>query len=68
MLKLFFYSRLPQFEVEFLSIAGRAHTHSAHTLTEFNVLRTDRLGRIDQKDGRLYVFRPTADSLDLFLA
>jgi hypothetical protein len=59
---------LPQFQVEFLSISGRAHTHSARTLTEFNVLRTQLTSRIDHEDGRLYVFRPTACGRDLFLA
>jgi hypothetical protein len=58
----------PQFQVEFLSIPSRAHSHSAHTLTEFNVLRTQLLGRIDDDDGRRYVFRPTESGRDLFLA
>jgi hypothetical protein len=56
----------PQFQVEFLSIPGRAHTHCAQTLTEFNVLRTKLLGRIHREDGRLYVFRPTEIGCDRF--
>jgi hypothetical protein len=57
----------PQFEVEFLSIPGRAHTHTAQTLTEFNVLRTQLNSPIDHEDGRLYVFQATAGGRDLFL-
>jgi hypothetical protein len=57
----------PQFQVEFLSIPGRAHTHSARTLIEFNVLQTPLGRRIDHKAGRLYVFRSTASGRDLFL-
>jgi hypothetical protein len=58
----------PQFQVEFLSISGRAHTHTAQTLTEFNVLQKPLKSRIDHEDGRLYVFRPTESGRDLFLA
>jgi hypothetical protein len=59
---------LPRFQVDFLSIAGRAHARRTHTLTLFNVLQTRLDGRIDHGTGRLYVFRPTADGRDLFLA
>jgi hypothetical protein len=59
---------LPDFQVEFISIAGGAHTHRAQTLTDFNVVRTQFLGRIDQEGGRLYVFRSTDSGCDLFPA
>lgn len=58
----------PQFQVEFLSIPGRAHRHRAQILTEFNVLRTQPWGRIYHESGRLYVFRPTGSGFDLFPA
>jgi hypothetical protein len=58
----------PEFQVEFLSIHGRAHTHSAQTLTEFNLLETWLDGQIGQGHGRLYVFRPTPAGRGLFLA
>jgi hypothetical protein len=50
----------PRFQVEFLAIPDRAHTHATETLTAFNVLKIPPDGRIDHEDGRLYVFRPTA--------
>jgi hypothetical protein len=56
------------FQVDFLSIPGRVHARRTHTLTVFNVLQTRLDGRIDHEDGRLYVFQPTADGCDLFLA
>jgi hypothetical protein len=55
----------PQFQ-EFLAVSGLAHTHSARTLTELNVVRTQIKSPIDPADGRLYVFRPTAAGCDLF--
>jgi hypothetical protein len=58
----------PQFQVEFLAVSGRAHTHRAQTLTEFNVLRTQLKSPIDHGAGRRYIFRPTAGGCDLFLA
>jgi hypothetical protein len=57
----------PQFQVEFLAIPGRPHTHRAQTLTECNVLRTQLKRPIDHGAGRRYIFRPTAGGCDLFL-
>jgi hypothetical protein len=58
----------PQFQMEFLAVAGWAHTHRAQTLTEFNVLRTQLKSPIEHGAGRRYIFRPTAGGCDLFLA
>jgi hypothetical protein len=58
----------PRFQVEFLAVSGRAHTHRAQTLTEFNVLQTQLRCPIDHGAGGLYSFRPTVGGCDLFPA